>query len=72
MSVEQRGHISQIMINAMHTFKTAQGNTVHKHVASITGVILRLSFFFFFFFALFGCLEVNARRARSASNALFT
>lgn len=49
MSVEQRGHISQIMINAMHTFKTAQGNTVHKHVASITGVILRLSFFFFFF-----------------------
>ena len=48
MSVEQRGHISQIMINTMHTFKTAQGNMVHKHVASITGVILRLSFFFFF------------------------
>lgn len=69
MSVEQRGHISQIMINTMHTFKTAQGNMVHKHVASITGVILRLSFFFL---ALFGCLEVNARRARSASNAHFT
>ena len=69
MSVEQRGHISQIMINTMHTFKTAQGNMVHKHVASITGVILRLSFFFS---ALFGCLEVNARQARSASNALFT
>ena len=49
MSVEQRGHISQIMTNTMHTFKTAQGNMVHKHVASITGVILRLSFFFFFF-----------------------
>ena len=47
MSVEQRGHISQIMINTMHTFKTAQGNMVHKHVASITGVILRLSFLFF-------------------------
>ena len=51
MSVEQRGHISQIMINTMHTFKTAQGNMVHKHVASITGVILRLSFFFFWRFS---------------------
>ena len=54
MSVEQRGHISQIMINTMHTFKTAQGNMVHKHVASITGVILRLSFFFFGAFRVSG------------------
>ena len=50
MSVEQRGHISQIMINAMHTFKNSTG----KYGSQACRLHNRRNFtpFIFFFFFL--------------------